>query len=57
MTPSVQEHYGATDIVARILAAVPWTHDDGAALTARQVFPLTNCTVENCLRRKNTLQD
>ncbi|SEO34226.1 Methyltransferase domain-containing protein [Pseudorhodobacter antarcticus] len=39
MTPSVQEHYGATDIVARILAAVPWSHDDGAALTARQVFP------------------
>lgn len=39
MTNSVQEHYGATDIVARILAAVPWSHNDGTALTAQQVFP------------------
>lgn len=39
MTASVQEHYGASDIVARILAAVPWSHGDGTVLTARQVFP------------------
>lgn len=39
MTRSVQEHYGNGDIVARILAAVPWSPDDGTALTAKQIFP------------------
>ena len=39
MTRSVQKLYGSGDIVARILGAVPWSRDDGAALTAKQVFP------------------
>ena len=38
MAISVQQHYGATDIVARILAAVPWAPGD-APLTAAQLFP------------------
>lgn len=36
---SVQEHYGSGNIVARILAAIPWSPDGGSALTAKQVFP------------------
>ncbi len=38
MAVSVQQHYGATDITARILAAVPWAPGD-PALTAAQLFP------------------
>ena len=39
MSSRVQEHYGASDIVERILAAVPWTATDGAPLAAEQLFP------------------
>lgn len=38
MAVSVQQHYGATDITARILTAVPWAPGD-PALTAAQLFP------------------
>ena len=38
MAVTVQQHYGSADIVARILAAVPWVPGD-AALTAAQLFP------------------
>ncbi|SPH17166.1 Sarcosine/dimethylglycine N-methyltransferase [Defluviimonas aquaemixtae] len=39
MTASVQEHYGAAGIAARILAAVPWSRDADPALRAEQLFP------------------
>ena len=38
MAVSVQQHYGSADIVARILAAVPWTDGD-TPLTAAQLYP------------------
>ena len=39
MSLQVQDHYGAADIVERILAAVPWAAADGAPLAAEQLFP------------------
>ena len=39
MSNRVQDHYGATDIVERILAAVPWAKTDGTPLLAEQLFP------------------
>ncbi len=38
MSTRVQDHYGAPDIVERILAAVPWDAD-GAPLAAERLFP------------------
>ena len=38
MAVSVQQHYGSANIVARILAAVPWA-PGGSALTAAQLYP------------------
>lgn len=38
MAVSVQQHYGSADIVARILAAIPWAAGE-AALTAPQLYP------------------
>lgn len=38
MAVSVQQHYGSADIVARLLAAVPWV-PGGPALTAPQLYP------------------
>lgn len=38
MAVSVQQHYGSADIVARILAAVPWDPGD-PVLTAPQLYP------------------
>ncbi|GAB2184242.1 class I SAM-dependent methyltransferase [Roseibium sp. LAB1] len=38
MTTLVQDHYGASDIVSRILAAIPWLPEEGKALTADQLF-------------------
>jgi ubiquinone/menaquinone biosynthesis C-methylase UbiE len=37
--PSVQAHYSAADIVARILAAIPWRKETDAPLKAAQLFP------------------
>lgn len=34
-----QDHYGTDGIVGRILAAVPWSPDDGDPLTAPQLYP------------------
>ncbi len=39
MSAPVQEHYGSGDIVARILAAVPWSESTDVNLTASQLFP------------------
>jgi len=39
MSTRVQDHYGATDIVERILAAVPWSATDGTPLVAERLFP------------------
>lgn len=39
MVAVVQNHYGSTDIVGRILSAVPWSRKDGKPLTADQLFP------------------
>jgi arsenite methyltransferase len=39
MSVPVHEHYGSNEIVARILAAIPWSESDGVALTASQLFP------------------
>jgi ubiquinone/menaquinone biosynthesis C-methylase UbiE len=39
MTGSVTGHYGAAGIVARLLAAVPWSADLGVPLTAAQLYP------------------
>jgi len=39
MPIEVQEHYGAVDIVERILNAVPWAAADGKPLAADQLFP------------------
>jgi ubiquinone/menaquinone biosynthesis C-methylase UbiE len=35
----VHKHYGSNEIVARILAAIPWSESDGVALTASLLFP------------------
>ncbi len=39
MTTLVQDHYGASGIVGRILAAVPWSSGDTSTLTADRLFP------------------
>lgn len=39
MAHSVQDHYGGSDIVGRVLAAVPWSPESGSPLTAPQLFP------------------
>ncbi len=39
MTARVQDHYGSADIVSRILAAIPWSDQDGTALSPAQLFP------------------
>lgn len=39
MTASVQEHYGTSEIVTRILAAVPWSSDMGSTLKVEQLYP------------------
>ena len=39
MSTRVQDHYGASDIVGRILAAVPWATTDGTPLATEQLFP------------------
>jgi arsenite methyltransferase len=39
MTRSVQEHYGAADITAKLFAAIPWDPDGGTRLTAPQLYP------------------
>ncbi|MCG6902790.1 MAG: methyltransferase domain-containing protein [Rhodobacter sp.] len=39
MPDTIAEHYGSTDIVQRILAAVPWAPGDVAPLTAQQLYP------------------
>jgi ubiquinone/menaquinone biosynthesis C-methylase UbiE len=39
MTTSIPQHYGAADIVERVLAAIPWARDSGAPLTAQQIYP------------------
>ncbi len=39
MTGSVQQHYGAADITAKILAAIPWNPDGGTPLTAQDLYP------------------
>lgn len=38
MTDSVQEHYGSDDIVAHILAAVPWVPETQGHLRAPQIY-------------------
>lgn len=39
MPVTVQAHYGAEDIVARLLAAIPWSRQGGESLSARQIYP------------------
>lgn len=39
MPTHVPDHYGATNIVGRILAAIPWSRTDGTTLAPRQLFP------------------
>ncbi|WDR04002.1 methyltransferase domain-containing protein [Devosia algicola] len=39
MALSVQEHYGSTHIVEKILAAVPWSRQDGRKLGPEALYP------------------
>jgi hypothetical protein len=39
MSTLVQDHYGASDIVERTLAAVPWSATEGSPLAVERLFP------------------